>query len=261
MKLTRRVMLVPALSSFLSAPQAAKSAAATLGEGMIRRSFLLFVTTFVLVTGTSSAAWPPTLDVDWFELPDARPIACESRDESEVACAALSIKLKHFKRHIRKLLKLKSREIRIDHFPWTKSGELHRKFVIADSSVVELVVNESRQTFAVVNLPSCLGESRLEVFESDQLEREPEIFPESKLRPKYPPYARQLHMDGLAVIHGIIRSDGRITDLCSVIEIPAGYGFAESALEAISQWRWKPGRIEDEVADTLHSVTVYWNRD
>ncbi|MCP3996236.1 MAG: energy transducer TonB [bacterium] len=173
----------------------------------------------------------------------------------------MSIKLKHIKRHIRKLLKLKSREIRIDHFPWTKSGELHRKFVIADSSVVELVVNESQRTFAVVNLPSCLGESRLEAFESDQLEKEPEFIPESKLPPEYPPDARQLRMDGLAVIHGIIRSDGRITDLCSVIEIPAGFGFAESALEAISQWRWKPGRIEDEAVDTLHSITAYWSLD
>ncbi len=106
-------------------------------------------------------------------------------------------------------------------------------------------------------MPSCLDAARLGVFESDQLESEPKAV--DKVRPSFPVEARQRRTKGIAIVHGVVRSDGRFTDLCSAVAVPRGYGFEEAALEALGRWRWKPGRKDGAAVDSLVAVTVRWD--
>ncbi len=105
---------------------------------MIRRFCLVSIAAIVLATGTISARWPPTLELKWFELPDAQPVDCETRDGSDAACASVSIEFKQLKKHIRKLLYRKSRKDPIEQAPWRKDGELRRMSLVARFAAVEL---------------------------------------------------------------------------------------------------------------------------
>ncbi len=210
----------------------------------------------MLAIGTNSARWPPTLELEWFELPDARPTDCETRDGSEAVCAAVSIEFKQLKKHIRKLLNRKEREEHIIQSPWSKDGELRYKSVVSGFAAVQLAFDESRKTFAILTMPSCLNLSELEAFEPNQVASEPELV--DKVRPPFPTEARRRRVGGFAVIHGVVRIDGRLTDLCSVVAVPSGYGFEESALEALDQWRWKPGTNNGASVDCLIAIAIQW---
>ncbi len=226
---------------------------------MVRRFILTTIAATILTTGATSARWPGKLDLDWFELPDARPIECEIRDGSDVECFATSLEFKKFKKHLRKLWNRKSRKERLELVelsPWRKDGELRRMSAAVGSTPVELVFNESRRAVAVITVPFCLDGSELGAVEPDDLDSEPELI--ERVHPSFPVYARQRGVKGFGVFQGIIRSTGLLTDLCAVAMVPTGEGFEESALEALSQWRWRPGRIGGQAVDTQVVVVVHW---
>ncbi len=224
---------------------------------MVQRFIVTAIAAIVLTTGVTSARWPKTLELDWFELPDAHPIDCEIRDGSDVECFATSLEFKKLKKHLRKRLNRESRDKFVKRSSWRKDGELRRMSAIVGPVPVELLFNEDRRSITVVTVPSCLEVSGLGAVDSDELDSEPEII--EKVPPSFPVEARVERVGGFAVFHGVIRTTGLVTDLCSVAMAPAGMGFEESALEALSQWRWKPGRIGGEAIDTLFAVVVRWD--
>ena len=58
-----------------------------------------------------------------------------------------------------------------------------------------------------------------------------------RVQPKYPKVARREHLQGTVKLHGLIAKDGTIRQLY----VLRGYcSLAQSALEAVSNWRYSP---------------------
>jgi len=75
----------------------------------------------------------------------------------------------------------------------------------------------------------------------------------SRLEPRYPPLALQTRKEGTVLLHAIISRDGRITALAVVSGSP---WFAQAALEAVRQWRYRPTILNGEPVEVETSITV-----
>ena len=76
----------------------------------------------------------------------------------------------------------------------------------------------------------------------------------SKVPPIYPLEAKQKHISGTVVLHSIIGKDGTIEAL-EVISAP-DESLAEAAMEAVSQWRYKPYLLNGKPCEVDTTVTV-----
>lgn len=56
--------------------------------------------------------------------------------------------------------------------------------------------------------------------------------------PKYPDLARGLRREGLVVLWGVVREDGKLHDVR--VARPVGLGFEEQAVEAVKSWEFEP---------------------
>ncbi len=71
--------------------------------------------------------------------------------------------------------------------------------------------------------------------------------------PRYPPQARADHIQGDVVLHAIIDKEGYISEL----QVLAGDDLlAQSALEAVRQWRYKPMLFDGEPAEVDTTITI-----
>jgi TonB family protein len=71
--------------------------------------------------------------------------------------------------------------------------------------------------------------------------------------PRYPPLARQLHLDGVVVLDATIDEEGRVIDLRMLRSMRV---FDRSAMEAVRQWRYAPAMREGLPVRVLLTVTV-----
>jgi protein TonB len=80
-----------------------------------------------------------------------------------------------------------------------------------------------------------------------------------RVEPRYPALMIQLRRDGRVELHAIIARDGSIQSLEAVSGDPLFY---QSALDAVSQWRYKPTTLNGEPVeiDTYISVIYSLNR-
>jgi protein TonB len=69
----------------------------------------------------------------------------------------------------------------------------------------------------------------------------------------YPPIAKQAHVQGVVVLHAIIGKDGRIKNL-NVISGNAM--LTQAAVDAVSNWRYKPYLLNGEPTEVDTTVTV-----
>ena len=60
-----------------------------------------------------------------------------------------------------------------------------------------------------------------------------------RVMPAYPEEARRIGKEGRVILRAVIQPDGTIGDL-GVVSTP-GFGFDEEALQAVRQWRYRPG--------------------
>jgi protein TonB len=75
----------------------------------------------------------------------------------------------------------------------------------------------------------------------------------SRVEPRYPALALQTKTEGVVRLHAIINRDGRITSL----DILSGHPLlVKAALEAVSQWRYRPTLLNDEPVEVETSITV-----
>jgi protein TonB len=74
-----------------------------------------------------------------------------------------------------------------------------------------------------------------------------------KTQPVYPPIAKQAHVQGAVVLHAIIGKDGRIKNL-NVISGNAM--LTQAAVDAVSNWRYKPYLLNGEPTEVDTTVTV-----
>ena len=61
------------------------------------------------------------------------------------------------------------------------------------------------------------------------------------MSPKYPDLARKAKIEGQVILQALIDSDGTVKE-AQILKSPgAKFGFDEEAINAIKQWRYKPG--------------------
>lgn len=75
----------------------------------------------------------------------------------------------------------------------------------------------------------------------------------SRIEPRYPSLAVQIHLEGAVRLHAIIDRDGRIASL----EMISGHPLlVQAALEAVRQWRYRPTMLNGEPVEVETSITV-----
>lgn len=75
----------------------------------------------------------------------------------------------------------------------------------------------------------------------------------TRVEPRYPALALQIHVQGTVHLHAIISRDGRITSL----EVVSGHPLlVQSALEAVRQWRYRPTLLNGEPVEVETTISV-----
>ena len=62
-----------------------------------------------------------------------------------------------------------------------------------------------------------------------------------RVQPLYPAQARALHLEGKVVLAALIAEDGKLRDVKVVTGQPL---LAQSAVEAVKRWRYKPYELD-----------------
>lgn len=75
-----------------------------------------------------------------------------------------------------------------------------------------------------------------------------------RVEPAYPQAARDAKVQGAVLIHAVIDSDGGTRDRKIVRGL--GYGLDEAALDAVSQWLFRPGTKEGRPVSVAASIEV-----
>jgi TonB family protein len=78
----------------------------------------------------------------------------------------------------------------------------------------------------------------------------------SKVTPVYPPDAKAAHISGAVVLHAIIGKDGKIQSL-NVLSGPPE--LTNSAIDAVSQWVYKPYLLNGEPTEVETTITVNYS--
>jgi len=74
-----------------------------------------------------------------------------------------------------------------------------------------------------------------------------------KVQPSYPPMAKMAHVQGQVVLAAIISKEGTIENLRVLSGHPM---LVASAIEAVSQWRYRPYILNDEAVEVETQITV-----
>jgi protein TonB len=86
------------------------------------------------------------------------------------------------------------------------------------------------------------------------LER-PEPLP-GRAEPAYPEGARRIKLQGVVVLQALITESGDVESIEVVRETHAGAGFGDAAVDAVSTWKYRPGRIAGRPVAVLLTVVV-----
>jgi TonB family protein len=76
----------------------------------------------------------------------------------------------------------------------------------------------------------------------------------SRVEPKYSDEAREAHLSGTVVLEVIVRADGSV-DVVRVVR-GLGLGLDESAIDALKQWKFRPGLRNDKPVDVALTIEV-----
>ncbi|HTW31615.1 MAG TPA: energy transducer TonB [Candidatus Sulfotelmatobacter sp.] len=74
-----------------------------------------------------------------------------------------------------------------------------------------------------------------------------------QVQPSYPPMARTAHVQGSVVLAALISSDGTIRNLRLISGHPM---LAPAAIDAVSQWRYRPYILNGEAIEVETQITV-----
>jgi protein TonB len=84
----------------------------------------------------------------------------------------------------------------------------------------------------------------------------PELIPDSKVSPYYPELARVARIEGRVILQAVICTDGSVSDLVVLRCSHPKLGFEESAIEAVSQWRYKSALLDGRPVAVYFTVLV-----
>ena len=72
--------------------------------------------------------------------------------------------------------------------------------------------------------------------------------------PQYTEEARQARVQGVVIVQAIIDCRGDVTDITVLKGLPLG--LTEASVEAISQWRFEPARLDGRPVSVYYNLTV-----
>jgi protein TonB len=71
--------------------------------------------------------------------------------------------------------------------------------------------------------------------------------------PQYPPEAGRTRLEGAVVLMAVISQDGSVKDVRVESGLPI---FAQAAIDAVKQWRYKPYLIDGEPVEVDSRITI-----
>jgi protein TonB len=74
-----------------------------------------------------------------------------------------------------------------------------------------------------------------------------------RVQPAYPPLARSARIQGVVVLQAVISKQGTIEDLRELAGHPM---LVRAAIEAVSQWRYRPYILNNEPVEVETQITV-----
>ena len=84
----------------------------------------------------------------------------------------------------------------------------------------------------------------------------PVLIESTKVQPKYPELARKAKVTGNVILEAIVRKDGTVGQVKVLRSPGANLGFEESTIEAVRQWRYKPGVQNGRPVDVYFTIVV-----
>ncbi|MGD8377699.1 MAG: energy transducer TonB [Acidobacteriota bacterium] len=84
----------------------------------------------------------------------------------------------------------------------------------------------------------------------------PVLIESTKVQPKYPELARKAKVTGNVILEAIVRKDGTVGDVKVLRSPGSNLGFEQSAIEAVKQWRYKPGVQNGRPVDVYFTIVV-----
>jgi TonB family protein len=76
---------------------------------------------------------------------------------------------------------------------------------------------------------------------------------ERRVDPTYPPEAHARRLEGHVLLQAVVREDGTVSDLKVITGEPL---LAQAAMEAVSQWRYRPFRLNGEPVRMKTQITI-----
>jgi protein TonB len=77
-----------------------------------------------------------------------------------------------------------------------------------------------------------------------------------RARAEYPPAARRIRLEGTVVLKAIIDKRGHVVSIRVYSEPSFDAGFTDAAIDAVSRWRYEPGRYGGEPVEVEITVVV-----
>jgi len=85
---------------------------------------------------------------------------------------------------------------------------------------------------------------------------EPPVFTK-KVQPKYPERAVKIRLQGYVILEAILRKDGSVDDIKVLRGLGKGkFGFEEEATEALKNWQFLPGKVNNIPADVRMTLKI-----
>jgi TonB family protein len=84
----------------------------------------------------------------------------------------------------------------------------------------------------------------------------PVLIESTKITPEYPELARKAKVTGNVILEAVVRKDGTVGEVKVLRSPGANLGFEESAIDAVKQWRYKPGVQNGRPVDVYFTIVV-----
>jgi TonB family protein len=75
-----------------------------------------------------------------------------------------------------------------------------------------------------------------------------------KVEPTYTEKARKARINGIVIVEAVIGREGLVKDV-SVLK-PLPFGLDQAAVDAVKQWKFKPGTLDGQPVDVIFNLTV-----
>jgi len=76
----------------------------------------------------------------------------------------------------------------------------------------------------------------------------------NRAKPNYTDAARKSRVTGVVIVEAIVNKQGNVEQVKVVKGLPLG--LSEQALDAVKQWRFRPGTLNGEAVDVIFNLTV-----